>query len=61
MQISSGLGYRDRGLYIDLTYVYLTGKDVHAPYRLANGNFPMARLQQQGAQVVLTFGVKLGS
>ncbi len=61
MQISSGLGYRDRGFYVDLTYVHLTGKDVHAPYRLANGNFPMARLQQQGAQVVLTFGVKLGS
>lgn len=60
-QLSTGLGYRDRGIYIDLTYVQLSGKDVHAPYRLANGNFPMARLQQQGAQVVLTFGVKLGS
>lgn len=61
MQLSGGLGYRDRGIYIDLTYVHLTGKDVHAAYRLANSAFPMARIRQQGAQVVLTFGMKIGS
>ncbi len=61
MQLSSGIGYRDRGIYIDLTYVKLMGKDIHNPYRLANGSFPMAQIQQRGTQVVLTFGVKLGS
>ncbi len=61
MQLSGGLGYRDQGIYVDLTYVHLSGTDVHAPYRLANGNFPMAKINQQGAQVVLTFGVKIGS
>ncbi|MBM3432663.1 MAG: aromatic hydrocarbon degradation protein [Bacteroidetes bacterium] len=60
-QLSGGLGYRDRGVYIDLTYVHLAGKDIHTPYRLASGNFPMAQLRQQGAQVVLTVGMKLGS
>jgi hypothetical protein len=60
-QLTGGLGYRDRGIYVDLAYVHLMGNDIHAPYRLANSNFPMARLQQRGAQVVLTFGVKLGS
>ena len=61
MQLSGGLGYRDRGIYVDLTYVHLSGTDVHAPYRLANGSFPLAKINQQGAQVVLTFGVKIGS
>ncbi|MFM7671233.1 MAG: aromatic hydrocarbon degradation protein [Bacteroidota bacterium] len=61
MQLSGGLGYRDRGIYVDLTYVHLSGKDVNAPYRLATGAFPMAPIQQRGTQVVLTFGVKLGS
>lgn len=61
LQLSGGLGYRDRGIYVDLTYVHLTGKDVHTPYRLANNNFPMARIQQGGAQVVLTFGIKIES
>lgn len=61
MQLSGGLGYRDRGVYVDLTYVHLSGTDVHAPYRLANGNFPLARIKQQGAQVVMTFGIKFSS
>ena len=61
MQLSGGLGYRDRGIYVDLTYVHLTGTDIHTPYRLANAAFPMARIQQRGAQVVLTFGIKLES
>lgn len=59
MQLSGGLGYRDRGMYIDLTFVHLSGKDVHAPYRLANQAFPMAHVRQQGAQIVLTIGFKI--
>lgn len=61
MQLSGGVGYRDRGVYVDLTYVHLSGEDVHAPYRLSNTPFPMARLRQQGAQVVMTVGFKFGS
>lgn len=61
MQLSGGLGYRDRGIYVDLTYVHISGRDVHAPYRLANRSFPLARVQQQGAQVVLTVGFKIQS
>ncbi len=61
MQWSGGLGYRDRGIYVDLTYVQMTGKDIHTAYRLANGAFPMAQIKQQGTQVVLTFGIKFSS
>ncbi len=33
--ISGGLGYRDKGIFIDLTYAHSILKDVHFPYRLA--------------------------
>ena len=35
-QLSGGLGYRDKGFFIDLAYVHTMGKDVHFAYRLQN-------------------------
>ncbi|MEP7111007.1 MAG: hypothetical protein ABI760_23630 [Ferruginibacter sp.] len=34
MLLSGGLGYRHKGFFIDLTYVYSVNKDVNFPYRL---------------------------
>ena len=57
-QISGGLGYRNKGYFIDMAYVHTTGKDVHFPYRLSQQPFPSAQLQQRGARLIITVGVK---
>ena len=35
-QLSGGLGYRNKGVFVDLAYVHTLTKDVHFPYRLKN-------------------------
>ncbi len=57
-QYTGGIGYRDKGYFIDLAYVKTIGKDIHAPYRLAQQSFDLAQLQQRGTRLVLTLGVK---
>ena len=34
IKLAGGLGYRDKGVFVDLTYVYAMNKDVNYPYRL---------------------------
>jgi hypothetical protein len=59
MQASGGIGYRDHGIFIDLTYVYTFNKDVNFPYRLADKANTFATTQTMRNNVMLTFGVKL--
>ena len=60
MFVSGGLGYRNKGIFIDLTYVHRLNKDVNLPYRV---NYPRANtfadLKENGGNVMLTFGVKI--
>jgi hypothetical protein len=58
MNISGGLGWRDKGMFIDLTYVHRLTKDFAYPYRLDQGFFAPADLKGSGGNVLLTFGVK---
>jgi hypothetical protein len=39
IKVSGGLGYRNKGMFIDLTYVYSMNKDVHYPYRLQDAPY----------------------
>lgn len=59
MNISGGLGYRDKGYFLDLTYVHTLQTDVHFPYRV---NYPrqntFAELKDKNGGLTLTFGVK---
>lgn len=56
--LSTGIGYRNKGIFIDLTYVYNMGKEVNFPYHLDKPN-TFATTQQNGlGSVVLTFGSK---
>jgi hypothetical protein len=55
--ISGGIGYRDNGIFIDLTYAHTIYKDVHFPYRLAENN-TYADIKSRIGQVLLTFGFK---
>lgn len=58
MTMSGGLGYRNKGFFVDLTYVYLINKDFNIPYRLQNLQNVYADIRQQSSNVVATIGVK---
>lgn len=58
-QLSGGLGYRHKGVFVDLTYVHTMGRDVHFAYRLENTPFRGAALRQTGGNVLLTLGFKI--
>ncbi len=57
--VSGGLGYRNKGMFIDLTYVHMMGKDVHFAYRLQNSAFAGASVKQTGGNALLTVGFKI--
>ncbi|WP_276484715.1 OmpP1/FadL family transporter [Paraflavitalea pollutisoli] len=60
MNVSGGLGYRDHGFWIDLTYVRALGKDSDFPYRVdAPRANTYASIKDQTSNVMLTFGIKL--
>lgn len=56
--LSGGLGYRNKGFFIDLTYIHAMSKDVNFPYRLQDRANTFATLNQQRGNVVATVGVK---
>ncbi len=59
MLLSGGLGYRNKGFFIDLTYVHRIKKDVNFPYRLEDRvNIAPATLNQKQENVVVTVGFK---
>ena len=58
-QASGGLGYRNKGFFVDLTYIHTFGKDVHTPYRLDSGFTPIAKIKGNTGNAVLTVGIKI--
>jgi long-subunit fatty acid transport protein len=60
MNLSGGLGYRNKGVFVDLGYVYRINKDVHFPYRV---NSPRANTfataKDNGGTIILTVGCKI--
>ena len=58
MVLSGGLGYRNKGVFVDLTYVHAINKDVHFPYRLEDRANTYATVKQQKGNVALTVGFK---
>lgn len=59
MQVSGGLGYRNHGVFIDLTYVHNLNKDINFPYRLSDKQNTYAVQQNARGNVVMTVGFKL--
>lgn len=60
MNVSGGLGYRDHGIFIDLTYVHSLNKDVDFPYRVdAPRSNTYATIKDNSSNIMLTFGIKL--
>ncbi len=58
MILSGGLGYRNKGFFVDLTYAHLITKDFDVPYRLQNTASVYATVNQTRSNVVATFGLK---
>ncbi|HVZ55183.1 MAG TPA: hypothetical protein VG870_00875 [Chitinophagaceae bacterium] len=59
LQLTGGLGYRNKGLFIDLAYVQNINRDTNFPYRLQYAPFQGARIKGSGGNVILTFGFKI--
>ena len=59
LDLSGGLGYRNKGFFVDLTYIYGINKDVNYAYRLANAPYFGANLKNMASNVLLTIGFKI--
>ena len=58
INISTGLGYRNKGIFFDLTYIHQLMKDVTFPYRLYNGFFEQGFVKGTNGILVATIGFK---
>ncbi|MEO6537252.1 MAG: aromatic hydrocarbon degradation protein [Ferruginibacter sp.] len=58
MLLSGGLGYRNQGFFIDLTYIHNITKDINFPYRLQDRDFSFASIKQQQGNIAATVGWK---
>jgi hypothetical protein len=59
MLVSGGAGYRNKGFFIDLTYVHGFIKQSDVPYYLNDKPNPIADGKNSRGNVALTFGVKI--
>jgi len=58
MTLSGGLGYRNRGIFADLTYVHGLNKDVDFPYRLSDKPNTFAQTKNNNGNIIFTLGFK---
>ena len=58
MNISGGLGWRNKGMFVDLTYIHQIVKDGFYPYVLDEGVYDIAKLNQSIGNILLTVGFK---
>ncbi|MBI2731095.1 MAG: hypothetical protein HYX40_10145 [Sphingobacteriales bacterium] len=56
--VSGGLGYRHKGMFIDLTYVHNISKNISFPYILEDRANTFASLKQQKGNIMATIGFK---
>jgi hypothetical protein len=58
MNISGGLGYRNKGKFIDLTYMHQILNDGFYPYRLNDNFFAPVDMRGSTGNIMLTVGFK---
>ncbi len=56
--LSAGLGYRDKGFFADLTYIYNLSKDNDFPYLLQDRQNTFSQLKTTGGSMAATIGFK---
>ncbi len=58
LNLSGGLGYRNKGFFVDLTYVHALNKDVNFAYRLESAPYYAANIKNTTGNVFATVGFK---
>lgn len=58
MNLSGGIGFRNKGIFVDATYVHGIFRDVDFPYRLADKANTFAEIKDNSSTVLLTVGFK---
>lgn len=58
-KLSGGLGYRNKGIFLDITYVYTLSKDLNYPYILQDKPNAAAQLKNNGSGIIATIGFKI--
>ena len=58
VKVTGGVGYRNKGIFLDLAYVYSMYKDVDFPYRLQDKANVPATLKNNRGNIVATIGFK---
>lgn len=59
MFLSGGLGYRKKGMFIDVTYIHGIIKDISFPYRLPDKANTYADINGKGGNIMMTVGFKI--
>ena len=59
VKVTGGIGYRNKGVFLDLAYVYSMVKDVNYPYMLQDKADYPANLKLNKGNIVATIGFKL--
>ncbi|MBS1731180.1 MAG: hypothetical protein JSS67_10445 [Bacteroidetes bacterium] len=59
IQASGGIGYRQHGFFIDLTYAAFFNRDVNFPYRLTGIPNTFAEMKNTQGNLLLTLGIKI--
>ena len=59
LNLSGGLGYRNKGFFVDATYVHSMTKDVNIAYRLQNADYFNADIKNTVGKILLTVGFKI--
>lgn len=59
IQGTAGIGYRNRGYFIDLGFVQNFGSNTVFPYRLTSAPFSGANVKDNSTRIMLTFGIKI--
>ncbi|MFT3702409.1 MAG: outer membrane protein transport protein [Agriterribacter sp.] len=58
MNISGGIGWRNKGVFVDLTYIHQIITDGYYPYRLDVSHFDVAKMNTTVGNILLTVGFK---
>ena len=58
LNASAGMGYRNKGYFIDIAYIFQMWNDAYFPYRLDQGYFAPSYLKTNNGTVVATVGFK---
>ncbi len=58
MNASAGVGYRNKGYFVDITYVYQMWNNAYFPYRLEQAFFAPSYMKTSSSNIILSIGLK---